>query len=130
MGRTAGRFARAEPRCLSGSWCSGCVSPFVRYAFNMPGRYSFQLPDLPGGCGPCVTRQRRTTSSERARARRVGGGGEHDAGEGVEDANPRAVAVALHELEGARGVVDERAVERQWRGYGSEEVVPVCQNHE
>nr|WSX48247.1 transposase [Streptomyces sp. NBC_00974] len=31
------------------------LSPFVRHHINMLDRYSFQLPDLPGGCGPCVT---------------------------------------------------------------------------
>lgn len=28
------------------------LSPFVRHHLNMPGRYSFQLPDLPGGLRP------------------------------------------------------------------------------
>lgn len=28
------------------------LSPFVRYHVNMLGRYSFQLPDLPGGLRP------------------------------------------------------------------------------
>ena len=29
-----------------------CLSPFVRHHINMLGRYSFQLPDLPGGLRP------------------------------------------------------------------------------
>jgi hypothetical protein len=28
------------------------LSPFVRHHINMLGRYSFQLPDLPGGLRP------------------------------------------------------------------------------
>lgn len=28
------------------------LSPFVRHHVNMPGRYSFQLPGLPGGLRP------------------------------------------------------------------------------
>jgi hypothetical protein len=28
------------------------LSPFVRHPINMLGRYSFQLPDLPGGLRP------------------------------------------------------------------------------
>ena len=28
------------------------LSPFVRHHVNMLGRYSFQLPDLPGGMRP------------------------------------------------------------------------------
>jgi hypothetical protein len=28
------------------------LSPFVRHHINMPGRYSFSLPDLPGGLRP------------------------------------------------------------------------------
>ncbi len=28
------------------------LSPFVRHHINMHGRYSFQLPDLPGGLRP------------------------------------------------------------------------------
>ncbi len=28
------------------------LSPFVRHHVNMLGRYSFQLPDLPGGLRP------------------------------------------------------------------------------
>lgn len=30
------------------------LSPFVRQHTNMLGRYSFQLPDLPGACGRCA----------------------------------------------------------------------------
>jgi hypothetical protein len=29
-----------------------CLSPFVRHHINMLGRYSFRLPDLPGGMRP------------------------------------------------------------------------------
>ena len=31
------------------------LSPFVRHHVNMPGRYSFQLPDLPGVCARCAS---------------------------------------------------------------------------
>ncbi|MET9959589.1 hypothetical protein ABZ128_11020 [Streptomyces sp. NPDC006326] len=31
---------------------AACLSPFVRHRVNMLGRYSFQVPDLPGGLRP------------------------------------------------------------------------------
>ncbi len=36
----------------SGQRYQRCLSPFVRHHVDMPGRYSFQLPDLPGGLRP------------------------------------------------------------------------------
>lgn len=38
------------------------LSPFVRHHINMLGRYSFQLPDLPGGLRPL--RDREATKEE------------------------------------------------------------------
>ncbi|MCX4649373.1 MULTISPECIES: hypothetical protein [unclassified Streptomyces] len=46
------------------------LSPFVRHHVNMLGRYSFQLPELPGGLRPCGIRTPTTTGkSIRLRAR-------------------------------------------------------------
>jgi len=39
------------------------LSPFVRHHVNMLGRYSFQLPDLPGGLRSL--RDKHTTDDER-----------------------------------------------------------------
>ncbi|TGZ19289.1 hypothetical protein DV517_42620 [Streptomyces sp. S816] len=45
-------LARKIFHARSGQRYQRCLSPFVRHHVNMLGRYSFQLPDLPGGLRP------------------------------------------------------------------------------
>lgn len=43
---------RDMPRTLEPTRHVARLSPFVRHHINMLGRYSFSLPDLPGGLRP------------------------------------------------------------------------------
>ncbi len=53
------------------------LSPFVRHHINVLGRYSFQLPDLPGGLRP----RRDTYAAGNEQPRIARGRGGHPAGE-------------------------------------------------